>query len=73
MVGLDTRPLFRAPAAQPSSIVPHSGTASACPAAVATGAFTPNQYLTAYGFDPLHNAGITGQGERVALTPVLLP
>ncbi len=70
VVGLDTRPLFRAPAAQPSSIVPHSGTANACPAAVATGGFTPNQYLTAYGFDPLHNAGITGQGERVALIEI---
>jgi kumamolisin len=81
VVGLDTTPLFRAPsaarraavahtAAQPSSIIPHSGTATACPAAVASGGFTPNQYLSAYGFDPLHNAGVTGQGERVALIEI---
>ncbi len=36
----------------------------------ATAGFTPNQYLTAYGFDPLHSAGVTGQGERVALIEI---
>jgi kumamolisin len=95
VIGLDTRPLFRAAAtarsasglagtgpgwshpaalaqapAQPSSIIPHSGTATACPEAVASGGFTPNQYLSAYGFDPLRSAGVTGQGERVALIEI---
>ena len=35
-----------------------------------SGGFTPNQYLTAYGYDPLHAAGITGGGERVALIEI---
>ena len=32
--------------------------------------FTPNQYLTAYGFAPLQSAGLDGQGERVALIEI---
>lgn len=35
-----------------------------------TAGFTPNQYLTAYGFDALHSAGLRGQGERVALIEI---
>jgi kumamolisin len=43
---------------------------SGCAAGTGTGGFTPNQYLTAYGYDPLHAAGITGQNERVALIEI---
>lgn len=32
-----------------------------------TPAFTPNQWVTAYGIDQLHSKGLTGAGERVAL------
>jgi kumamolisin len=37
---------------------------------VRTGGFTPNQYLTAYGYDVLHRAGLRGQGQRVALVEI---
>ncbi len=86
VVGLDTRPLASPPlrrsgyrsgrpvaraAAQVSSgYVPATGTQSGCAAAQASGGFTPNQYLTAYQYDPLHSAAVTGQGERVALIEV---
>ncbi|MGA2925417.1 MAG: S53 family peptidase [Solirubrobacteraceae bacterium] len=63
----------RAPAApQPSSGYPAAtGTPSGCAAAQqqVTG-FTPAQYLTAYDYPPLYAAGITGQGERVALIEI---
>jgi subtilase family serine protease len=56
---------------QPTSgYLPASGTASGCSGAVATGSFTPAQYLTAYGYGPLRAANITGQGERVALIEI---
>jgi subtilase family serine protease len=75
------RPSFRARAAagQPSSELAHTGTASGCAAGVSAGetggdprtaAFTPNQYLTAYGLAALQASGITGQGERVALIEI---
>ena len=48
-----------------------SGTAAGCARGVArTTGFTPNQYLTAYGYADLHQAGIDGQGERVALIEI---
>ena len=65
-----------AAAAQPSSQVPRTGTPAGCADGASagevggdpsTGAFTPNQYLTAYGIDVLHNNGLLGQGQRVAL------
>ncbi len=73
---------FRAhEASRPTSALPRTGTVSpsACAAGASAGeiggdpttaGFTPNQYLTAYGFDPLHNAGFRGQGERVALIEI---
>ena len=81
VVGLDTRPVSsgrRLPlrpararaASQQSSARMLSGNPSGCPGGLGSGGFTPNQYLTAYGYDPLHNAGITGQGERVALIEI---
>lgn len=66
-------------ASQPSSYLLRTGTPRGCAAGQSAGetggdpntaAFTPNQYLTAYGFDPLHNAGYRGQGVRVALIEV---
>jgi subtilase family serine protease len=33
-------------------------------------AFTPNQYLTAYGHQTLHNRGLRGQGERASLVEI---
>jgi kumamolisin len=84
VVGLDTEPVLvsphpgraaRRPAArgapsQPSSTLPTSGTPSGCSAGAATGGFTPNEYLTAYGYDPLRAAHLAGQGERVALIEI---
>jgi kumamolisin len=55
------------------SIHPHSGTAGGCPAG-SSGVqgpnlepFTPNQFLSAYGYDVLHKRGFEGQGQTVAL------
>jgi subtilase family serine protease len=85
VVGLSTQPLVSAPAigrvarrgraaadgaSQRSSALPRSGTPRGCVAGVSAGGFTPNQYLTAYGYDSLHNSGISGQGERVALIEI---
>ncbi len=76
VVGLDTRPLS-APvahgprASQPSSAYGSvSGTPAGCAQGRDSGGFTPNQYLTAYGLTQLHNQGLRGSGERVALIEV---
>jgi len=67
VIGLSTQPIARH-ASEPASDYPTaSGTQAGCSAGKATGGFTPNQYLTAYNFDALHQAGLSGQGERVAL------
>jgi kumamolisin len=64
-------PLAAAAAGQgPSGYRPASGTPAGCAKGVAAGGFTPSQYLTAYGYDPLHAAGLYGQGERVALIEI---
>jgi kumamolisin len=81
VVGLDNRPLAgaakltRSPArahlaARPSSARPRTGTPTGCAAGIGSGGFTPNQYLSAYGYDGLRAAGLTGQGVRVALIEV---
>lgn len=65
-----------AASAQPSSEHDRDGTPGGCAAGAAageinndpaTGAYTPNQYLSAYNYDLLHGAGLQGQGQRVAL------
>ncbi len=53
-----------------SSATLRTGTPSGCAGAVAQRGFTPNQYLTAYGYDGLHATGLSGQGERVALIEI---
>jgi subtilase family serine protease len=63
-----TAATFRS-AATPSG-GPRTGTPEGCPAALLQRGFTPNQYLSAYNYTPLHNAGITGAGERVALIEI---
>jgi kumamolisin len=63
-------PLAHATAQTASGYSPATGLQSGCDAAKATGSFTPNQYLTAYGYAPLQAAGLTGQGERVALIEI---
>jgi kumamolisin len=62
------------PEKQPyTSILPHTGTASGCPAASTGGIgpgldpFTPNQYLTAYGHAAMHARGIKGEGQTAAV------
>ena len=61
---------------QPSSELPRTGTPGGCAAGQrageiggdpSTAGFTPIQYLTAYDFLPLYQAGLMGQGQRVAL------
>ena len=37
---------------------------------MAANGFTPAQYETAYGFAPLLQSGVRGQGERVALIEI---
>jgi len=65
-----------AAAEQTPSQLPRTGTPAGCAAGASAGevgsdpstaAFTPNQYLTAYGIDGLHSDGFLGQGQRVAL------
>jgi kumamolisin len=56
--------------------LPNSGTAAGCPAGQAAGsappnnAFTPNQYLKAYGHSELHRRGLKGQGQRIAVVEI---
>jgi kumamolisin len=82
VVGLDTRPLASRSAVErsirararaslagvPSDYPTRTGTAASFCGAVQ--GFTPNQYLTAYDFDPLHNANVVGQGVTVALIEI---
>ena len=75
VVGLDTMPLLggRSDATGVSTTggpLPYTGTPSGCSGARGTDSYTPNQYNTANGYDPLHAAGFDGQGERVALIEV---
>jgi kumamolisin len=76
VVGLDTTPITSSVAVPvrqdsgvvaPSSVLLYSGTPSGCAGAEALQSYTPNQYLTAYDYEPLHDAGVEGQGERVAV------
>jgi kumamolisin len=53
-----------------SGYLERTGTAAGCPQALAQRGFTPNQYLTAYDYAPLHATAINGQGERVALIEI---
>src|SRR5205085_832729 len=85
VVGLDTQPVAKAesivsPAssiqkffgasAPPTSELPFSGTASGCAGAIQRRGFTPNQYLTAYGYDSLRSRELEGQGEKLALVEI---
>ena len=77
VIGLDGAPLAAQPpavhgeqAVATSAYTPATGTASGCAAGVATGGFTPNEYLGAYGYNTLQAAGTMGQGERVALIEI---
>jgi subtilase family serine protease len=53
-----------------------TGTPAGCPAGRSAGfvapdsAFTPNQYLTAYGHSKLHAAGLRGRGARVSFVEI---
>jgi subtilase family serine protease len=58
------------PAPVSSAYPTRTGTPAGCATALAKPGFTPNQYLTAYGYDPLHAAGLNGSGERVALIEI---
>jgi subtilase family serine protease len=53
-----------------SGYATRSGTPSGCASALAGPGFTPDEYLTAYGFSGLQTAGLAGQGERVALIEI---
>lgn len=46
------------------------GAPAGCAAGLTPNGFAPNQYLTAYQFQPLQQTGIRGQGERVALVEI---
>lgn len=86
VVGLDTAPVAsvraatlparESPFANPTSPIAYdsamslSGTPAGCAGALASGSFTPNQYLAAYDYDPLRAEGLNGQGERLALVEI---
>ncbi|HEV3054725.1 MAG TPA: S53 family peptidase [Solirubrobacteraceae bacterium] len=71
VVGLDTRPVAKpSVAGVPSGYLNRTGTPAGCAAGQLSGGFTPNQYLTAYDFSPLHAEGVDGQGETVALIEI---
>jgi kumamolisin len=77
VMGLDTQALVtesataRSAAGQPPSDYSHlSGTPSGCRGALRSSGFTPNQYRTAYGLDPLYSAGLDGTGETVAVVEI---
>lgn len=85
VVGLDTEPVVpdsvphrSVPASRaqagggqpPSDYENVSGVQSGCFGGEASGGFTPNQYLTAYDYSPMHQAGLDGQGERVAVIEI---
>ena len=58
-------------AGQPASgYLPVTGTPAGCAGGLSSGGFTPNQYLNAYDYAPLRQAGLAGQGERVALIEI---
>jgi subtilase family serine protease len=60
-----------AAAGQPASgYLPVTGTPAGCAGGLSSGGFTPNQYLSAYNYAPLRQAGLAGQGERVALIEI---
>jgi kumamolisin len=63
-------PAQAAPTGFTSAYQMRTGTATGCAVATAQPGFTPNQYLTAYGYAPLQAAGFEGQGERVALIEI---
>jgi kumamolisin len=72
--GTNWRPAVASAAAQApqqaSGYAPRTGTPTGCAGAVATAGFTPNQYLNAFNYFPLRQAGLRGQGERVALIEI---
>jgi len=72
VVGLDTAPLA-SDAPPPSSGYkgPDPGASpTGCAPGVGQSGFTPDEYLDAYQFTPLHQRGLLGQGERVALIEI---
>jgi kumamolisin len=87
VVGLNTEPIVSDPSPSPEHVSvpaitenavqqssgyhPATGRPGGCAAALATGAFTPEQYLTAYGYNALHELGDDGQGERVAVIEIV--
>lgn len=70
------RPTAAAKTGSYSSILGHSGTASGCaagrarPGGTIAAPFTPNQYLSAYGNAAMHDRGLKGQGQIVALVEI---
>ncbi len=66
-----------APQADPEPPTPASlatpsrtGTPQGCTEGLASGGLMPNQLATAYGYDVLHDAGLQGQGQRLAVIQI---
>ena len=51
----------------PPSAFSNTGTPTGCAIDAFGGAYTPNQWLSAYGLDTLQQGGLKGQGQRIAL------
>jgi kumamolisin len=68
----------KAPKKKFSSLMDHTGTAEGCAEGVAgpdlpeiaPSPLTPNQYLDAYGIAGLHDRGLQGQGQHIALVEI---
>jgi subtilase family serine protease len=64
-------PWAQSSAGPPSSAYfPATGKPEGCGGGVHSGGFTPNQYLSAYGYDPVRSRGFAGAGERVAVIEI---
>jgi subtilase family serine protease len=72
VLGLNGTPLFSprhrdwSDASTTSTTITNTGKPEGCSEGVKSGGSTPNQLLTAYGIDALHDAGFKGEGQSVA-------
>jgi kumamolisin len=71
VAGLNTHAVLRSLARTDPSVTggtpTRTGTPAGCSGAIASGGFTPNQTMHAYGVDPLHKLGLAGQGMTMAI------
>ena len=70
VLGLDSASVVYSHIAKPTNPTPHAvapNTATGCAGATGVGAYTPNQFATAFDFDALYAEGFRGEGQTVAV------